>query len=62
MGMAEHLYQSGPKIFELMGRSTNHSESLKTNPQIILSILIWIRKLHWKRKKASATKSLVSTK
>jgi len=57
--MAEHIYQSSPKIFELMGKSTNRSENLKTNPQIILSLLSQIRKLHWKKRKTSATKSLV---
>jgi hypothetical protein len=59
--MAEQLYKSSPKTFNFMGRSTNHGDNLNTNPQSILPQLSRIRNLHLKRRKASATKSLVSS-
>jgi len=58
--MAEQIYKSSPKTFNLTGRSTNHGENLKTNPDLIFSHLNWIRNLHLQRRKASATKSQVS--
>jgi len=45
-----------------MGRSTNHSENLKTNPHFIYSRLNRMRNLHLERRNASVTKLLVSLK
>jgi hypothetical protein len=44
--MDEHLYKSSAKTFDLMGRSTNPGENLKTNPHLILFDFIRIWNLH----------------
>jgi len=55
--MAEQLYKSSPKTFDLMRKFTNHGENLKTNPSlIIITHPDQIRNLHFQKRKASATK------
>jgi len=35
--MAKQLYKSSPKTFDLMGRSINHGENVKTNPTLLFN-------------------------
>jgi len=57
--MEEQLYKSSPKTFDLMRRSTNHGENLKTNPHHILSHCNRMRNLHLQRRRVQP-QSLVS--
>jgi len=51
--MKEQLYKSSANTFDLMGRSTNHGENLKTNPHFILFDFIRIWNLHLQRRRVS---------
>jgi hypothetical protein len=54
--IAEQLYQSSPKTFNLMGRSTNHGQNLKTNTHLIITHANLMMNLHFQRRKTSVTK------